>query len=491
MQIKLGTLQNMLGVACVGCVEHRKLDITSVCRDTSDVRPGALFVCIEGSRFDGHDFAQEAVNRGAVALLADRYLEYIDVPQLLVPTSMGSTVEVLGKFAHVWREEFAQNGGRVVGITGSSGKTTVKEVLADLLQNIGKKVARNILNYNNQIGMPLSVLATSGQEDFWVMELGISKPGDMEELGAILEPDVAVVLNVGCAHTEGLGEQGVAWHKTRLLEHLTRNGQGFVSADYADLLKEAKAVFPKVRTFSAQEEFNSMVTARYIGRVSAENESGKFSIRIKMDASGGMHRFEVSAPFLGDYGAENVAAVVSAALSLGVKVDEIQRGFHDITLPKQRFELKKAGEWNIIDDSYNANPLSMQRMLNAALSMAEETESKACYAVLGSMGELGTSAEHEHRQLGKFLATSGVSHIFWKGDFSEHVHKGLKCKKYAGEFNIVHDEQDFAEKWNNMHLTAGTVLCKGSRNNALETFVPIMLDYAQTHENSTRGSNVL
>ncbi len=491
MQVKLGTLQNMLGIACVGCAEHRQLDITSVCRDTNDVRPGALFVCIQGERFDGHDFAQKAVEKGAVALLADRYLENVNVPQLLVPSTMGNTVDALGLLANLWREEFALHGGRVVGITGSSGKTTVKEILADLLQNIGKKVCRSILNYNNQIGLPLSMLEASGQEDFWVMELGISQPGDMDVLGEILEPDVALILNVGNAHTEGLGEKGVAWHKSRLFLHLSEHGQGFVCKDYEDLRMEAKNALPNTRFFSAEDEYGADVSAHYMGRVSAENESGKFAVRIKLDASGGTQGFEVKAPFYGKYGAENVAAVVAIALQLGIGIMDIQRGFERITLPKQRFELKKAGAWNIIDDSYNANPLSMQRMLSAALEMAENTESKACYAVLGSMGELGKNAEHEHKQLGKFLATSGVKHIFWKGDFSEQVHKGLKCKKFDGEFNIVNDIEDFAEKWYKMHLEAGTVLCKGSRMNALEEFVPIMLNYAQTHKNYTRGRDVL
>ncbi len=489
MQLSLDQVQNMLGIACEGMQEG--IEITSVCRDTRDVRAGALFVCIRGERLDGHDFAEQAVQNGAAALLVERYLEQINVPQLIVPASMGSTVEALGVLAKAWRKKFAENGGKVVAITGSAGKTTVKEVLADLLQDAGKKVARNILNYNNQIGMPLSVLASTGHEDFWVMELGISQPHDMDVLGEILEPDVALVLNVGAAHTEGLGDKGVAYYKSRLLAHLAPNAQAFVCADYEDLKREAKATFPAVQFFSTQDDFTSLITAYYVGLVSQDNESGKYGVRLKMDASGGGQRFEIQAPFYGDYGAENVAAVVSMAKALNISIPEIQKGFMAVSLPKQRFDVKKIGAWTIIDDSYNANPLSMQRMIGAAQEMAKNSASKACYAVLGAMGELGTSAAHEHKQLGKFLATCGVSHIFWKGDFAEEVQKGLKIKRFTGYFTVVTDKDDFANKWHEMMLKPGTVLCKGSRSNALEELIPCMLHYAENTHNIARGGDVL
>ncbi len=474
MQASLSQIATMLSlpaVACVGMEGKEHTLITSVCRDTRDVTPQTLFACIKGERLDGHNFAAQAVEKGAVALLVQRPLADVDVPQFIVPPATGledATVEALGVLAHAWRKQFAQRGGKVVAITGSAGKTTLKEVLAHVLESSGKRVARNVLNYNNLIGMPLSVLASTGQEDVWVMEAGINLPHEMDILGSILAPDVALVLNVGVAHTEGLGEKGVAWHKARLLAHVAEGGAAFVCADYADLKTCAQENFSTVQFFSAQDASSCRVTAAYVGRVSEENESGKYAVRLKLDASGGGQRFDISAPFYGSYGAENVAAVVAVAVHLGMDVFAIQQAFKAVSLPKQRFQVQKIGTWRIIDDSYNANPLSMQRMLHAALEM---TGNAPCYAVLGAMGELGKEAEHEHRQLGKFLAQTGIQVIFWKGDYADMVHKGLKAKKFSGEFISLDAAEEFAHIWQTRQWPAGTVLFKGSRSNALEVWV--------------------
>ena len=213
-------------------------EVCGVVTDSRKAGPGSLFVCVPGERVDGHDFAAAAVERGAVALLAQRPLSVPDgggeVPVFVVPDS----VEGLGQLARWWRD---RTSALVTGVTGTAGKTTVKEVLAQVLSVRGK-TARNALNLNNQIGMPLSMLAADGDEAFWVMEAGISHEGDMEALGAILRPDLALILNVGAGHTAGLGKKGVAWHKTRLLASLAGGGRALVSADYPDLAREARAV---------------------------------------------------------------------------------------------------------------------------------------------------------------------------------------------------------------------------------------------------------
>ncbi len=489
MQASISQLLHMLDLPSTACVDGQgntyqgsDLQVLSVCRDTRDVTSGALFACIKGERLDGHDFAAQAVEKGAVALLVQRPLATVQVPQIIVSAATGvedATVEALGVLAHAWRKNFAQTGGKVVAVTGSAGKTTVKEVLAHVLQSSGKKVARNQMNYNNLIGMPLSVLASTGQEDVWVMEAGINLPHEMDLLGSILAPDVAIVLNVGVAHTEGLGEKGVAWHKARLLAHVAQDGAAFVCADYPDLQTHAQENFPAVQFFSATSFAGAVcpaVTAAYVGRVSADNESGKYNVRLSFGGGGGGQRFDIEAPFYGSYGAENVAAVVAVALHLGMDVFAIQQAFKDVTLPKQRFQVQNIDGWRIIDDSYNANPLSMQRMVQAALEMAEK---KPCYAVLGAMGELGQEAEHEHRQLGKFLAQTGIQHIFWKGPHADMVQKGLKAKKFTGTFYPIQHVADFIQQWQEASLPAGTVLFKGSRSNALETLVTALQAFIQ------------
>ncbi len=489
MRVSLSHMVSMLGAACLQVLhgdEQESIVVSSVCRDTKDVCAGAVFVCIEGARVDGHTFAAQAVASGAVALLVARPLEDVSVPQVVV----ADTVEALGVLAQAWRVAFA---GQVVAVTGSAGKTTVKEVLAYILVASGKKVARNILNFNNQIGMPLSVLASTGEEDVWVMETGISQPHDMDVLGAILQPHVALVLNVGTAHTEGLGEKGVAFHKSRLFAHVVpqKNGaaaQAFASADYPDLYAEAQAVFPSVTYFSAENAAQARYTASYMGRSQGK---GKYAVRKQLDASGGSQRFEILAPFFGAYGAENVAAIVAVAEALGLDVLQIQQGFMQAQLPQQRFDVQKVGAWHIVDDSYNANPLSMKRMLLATVDMAQ-AENLPCYAVLGAMGELGDAAKSEHVELGKVLAGTGIQDIFWAGDFGSEVLQGLEAENFGGSFIQVKNVANFTHHWGKRELQAGFVLCKGSRSNKLEELVTIIHIHAQkTVPTSAESAHVI
>ncbi len=474
MHVSLEQIVHMLNAPCENMAGQQEVQITSVCRDTADVSAGALFVCIVGARLDGHDFAAKAVQDGAVALLVSRYLPEIAVPQIVV----SDTVQALGALAHAWRNTFAAKGGRVVAVTGSAGKTTVKEVLAHVVEAGGKKVARNKLNFNNQIGMPLSVLATSGDEDVWVMEVGISEAHDMDILGAILQPHVAVILNVGAAHTQGLGDKGVAYYKSRLLAHVPQvheGGMAFVSADYADLCQEAQVVYKQVQFFSAEHAPKASYDAVYVG---PSQGKGKYAVRKSFDGSGAGQRYEVLAPFVGAYGAENVAAIVAVAEALGLDMLHIQQGFATATLPQQRFDAQKIGAWHIVDDSYNANPLSMKRMLMAAVDMAK-AENVPCYAVLGAMGELGAEAHAAHKSLGEDLAQSGITHIFWAGDFGSLVQEGLAQGGFAGTFIQVKNVSNFTHHWGKLRLHPGLVICKGSRSNKLEELVTIIHIHAQ------------
>ncbi len=460
MRLKLDQIQSMLGANLYASTAVQDLEIQAVCRDTRDVESHCLFVCIVGQRFDGHDFALQAVEAGATALLVSKQLEHVHVPQLVVE----DTVKALGLLAHAWREMFR---GKVIAITGSAGKTTMKECLAQILVSAHKKIARNKLNYNNQIGLPLSMLSASGHEDYWIMEVGISKPHDMDELGAILSPDLALVLNVGAAHTEGLGERGVAWHKAQLLKYVKNNvrgAQAFVCADYIDLVHHAKELCQNIYFFSGQETAPiASCKATYVGMAGAK---GKYHVQYNDE------QLEVLTPFFGSYGSENVAALVAVLKNIGIQDEEIINGFDVIQLPEQRFNVHELGPWRIIDDSYNANALSMRRMLEAATQMDAQGQ---CYAVLGAMGELGDLAVQEHEALGRALAKYSIKDIFWKGPHADDVLKGLCAENYAGNFIIVNDAEDFRKKWHEAKLSSGVVLCKGSRSNALEELVNILL----------------
>lgn len=432
--------------------------IQGACTDSRKARPGLCFVCIAGENVDGHDFVDKAVVGGASAVLASHPVN-ASVPVLVV----GDTIKALGVLAHAWRTRFA---GKVVGVTGTAGKTTVKEVLAQVL-GVRGLTARNALNLNNQIGMPLSILETTGQEDFWVMEAGISQAHDMEELAPILEPDVALVLNAGVGHTAGLGTQGVAWHKAQLLAHVCKEGTALVSSDYPELVREARAVCPQAVFFSISGRpvaYRASYNGAAPQSLSGHDQPGRGQYRLWLDGQ----PLDVIVPFRGEYGAENAIAVAAVAHVLGLTPQEIIEGFARAELPVQRFQMREVGSWRIIDDSYNANPLSMQRMVEAAGDVAGAAP---LYAVLGAMGELGDVAQKEHERLGRMLAQSGVQAVFWRGDHFEDVREGLEAENFLGLLCAVSSAEAFEAQWRGAALKPGVILCKGSRSNKLEELV--------------------
>jgi len=453
------------------------LALTVAVTDSREAAPGALFVCIPGSRVDGHDFAQTAVAQGASAVLASRPLPSLAAPVLLVE----DTVKALGAIAALWRDNTR---AKVVGVTGTAGKTTIKEVLAQVLAVRGK-TAKNALNNNNQVGMPRAMLATDGDEDFWVMEAGISHEGDMEELSSVLRPDLGLILNVGAGHTEGLGKMGVAWHKTRMMTNLAPGGTGLVCADYPDLVREARATGADLHFFSATGKTVEF-RASYAGPAPAgEGDAAGDDRRGLYHLWLGGARCDVTAPFRGEYGAENVIAVAAAASLLGLSKEEIARGLAQSSLPVQRFNQTRVGSWLLIDDTYNANPLSMRRMLDAA---AERAAGRLFVPVLGEMLELGDHAATEHEALGRHLADLKPWAIFWKGGHAADVRAGLACGGYTGPCFEVYDAAAFAEEWARFTQDAhaeqaeGVALFKGSRGNRLECLLQ-----ALTRPEAARG----
>lgn len=454
--------------------------LTATVTDSREAAPGALFVCIPGSRVDGHDFVPAAVELGASAVLASRALPGAGVPVLVVE----DTIKALGSIAAMWRDKTT---ARVVGVTGTAGKTTLKEVLAQVLSVRGK-TAKNALNNNNQIGMPRAMLATDGDEDFWVMEAGISHEGDMEELSSVMRPDIGLILNVGAGHTEGLGSKGVAWHKSRLLTNLAPKGIGLVCADYPELVREARATGAGLHFFSATGRAVDY-RASYAGPAPAQvdgRDDAVTGIDAPDDRRGLYHlwldgsRCDVTAPFRGEYGAENVIAVAAAAHLLGLSNAEIAQGLAQSELPVQRFNQTRVGKWLLIDDTYNANPLSMRRMLDAA---AERAAGRLFVPVLGEMLELGPQAAAEHEALGKHLAELKPSAVFWKGGHGENIRAGLTCGGYTGPWFEVYDAAAFAAAWAELTHTAfaenktgGVALFKGSRGNRLECLLQTLTE---------------
>lgn len=427
--------------------------LTGVCTDSRQCKKGDLFICIEGERVDGHEFSQAAVERGACAILAQKPVRVGDIPVLLV----SDTVRALGRLAACWR---LKSKARVLGITGTAGKTTLKETLASILSRAGS-IAITEKNHNNQIGMPCAILASNGDEDWWIMEVGISKARDMEELGDILKPDVAIVLNIASGHTEGLGDKGVAWHKSRIFNYLPKDGIALASGDYPDLIKECENLGRQINYFSIK----NMDAKWHLVRNGQEKGEYLFSL------NGEIEKF--STPFMGEYGAETALASIACAKLLGIRMEDIKKGLAMAQMPEQRLKAQTLGGWSIFDDTYNANPLSMRRMIQA---VAESAAGKALILVLGEMGELGKEAACQHYELGKLCGKINPAAIFWHGAFKNEILNGLHEENPAYKnFYPVGNPEDFGKKWKDVKeiskVSAGAILFKGSRSNRMERFL--------------------
>ncbi len=464
---------------------------TAVTADSRAVTPGALFVCLKGGRADGHDFAEQAAGKGAAAILAERPVTLpgkSSCPVLLVPDAL----KALGLVARAWRRRFR---GTVIGVTGTAGKTTLKEWLAAALARTGP-VLRTEGNFNNQLGLPLSLCRGEGTERFWILEAGISRPGDMEELGAILEPDIACVLNAGEGHAEGLGKLGTAWHKTRLFAALRPGGIAVASADYPELKERALGIRPDTfffRTAASEEEARAKASRPGVFCAAFPDPENPSLCRLflRSPRDGGepgktpvLTRLAVPLPAPGEASLENCACAALVCLLAGGDPAGLGEALKGVSLPGHRFQEEEAGASLLIDDSYNANPLSMRRMLEAAAARAR-ARGTALGLVLGEMAELGEGAAEAHRELGRQVAGLSPAFFCWTGDHAEAVAEGLGGALPLHVFDGPGELAELLPCLVSRVPAAGglTILCKGSRRNELDRVLPLCRTCLRPGEN--------
>jgi UDP-N-acetylmuramoyl-tripeptide--D-alanyl-D-alanine ligase len=471
MRMTLGSIAELLG-ACGELEQHGRIEITGVSTDSRTIRPGDLFVCLAGEKFDGHGFAADAVKAGAAAVLAHAPVRNPGAPVLLVR----DTLLAMGRLAAHVRMHC---GATVVAVTGSAGKTTVKELLWSILSQ-RFRTAKNQRNFNNQIGLPLTILQCEGEEDIWVLELGISQQGDMDELGIIARPDLVVIHNIGTAHTEGLGGlKGVAKAKASLLRFMRPGGRAVINADYPALATEATKHTKNIVYFSCNQPDMSFACS-YLGR--AEDGLGRFVLRLDGETR------ELALPLFGQHMAEDICAAATAAHLLGLDAEAIGRGLATPPQVPGRFDRHTLEDLELIDDAYNANPMSMSSSITVAADLAGE---RPLCLVLGDMLELGATEHDDHRRIGRHIADLRPEElpttVFYKGKFFDDLRRGLEERNFPGNLLPVRDVRDFLNQWDNLGPRTGVVLFKGSRSmhmDAMHTALSKML-----RENARNGGN--
>jgi len=438
LQMKAKQIAELLAVDYIG----EDVDIRGISTDTRRIADGQLFVALKGPNFDGHDFVKQAAETGAAACLVERPVEGLNC------IVVNDTRLALGELAAQWRQRLNV---RVIGITGSNGKTTVKEMLAGILSGLGEVLATRG-NLNNDIGMPLTLLELDEQHSYAVIEMGANHPGEIGYLTRIAQPDVALITNAGMAHLEGFGSvEGVAHAKGEIYQGLGDDGIAIVNNEdaYADYWKQLNQ---QRRIISFGTGSGSDV------RADLKIEKDGQSMAIVTPAG----NINVTLKLLGKHNAMNALAAIAAAVAVNVPLTAIKAGLESLSPVSGRLQLKGGIKGSrIIDDTYNANPTS----LYAALDVLREFPGQH-YLALGDMGELGGKAESLHSDAGREARESGVRRLYTLGSLARHA--GAAFGDSAFSFSN-HDEM--IEQISSDLTSDVTLLVKGSRRMQMEKIV--------------------
>ncbi len=433
--------------------------------DSRAAEPGGLFAAFVGEHVDGHEYADQAVAAGAVAVLGTRATDHPTVvvadPQLALQQLAS---DVLGRL----RED-----GRplVIALTGSQGKTSTKDLLGEVLADAGPTVA-TYGSFNNELGLPLTVLRAKESTEYLVLEMGARGQGHLAELCTIARPDVSVVLNVGKAHLGEFGSQeDIARAKGELVEALPQDGVAVLNADDPLVAAMASRTKARVRTFG-----ESTADVRLADLTL--DDLGRPTFTISTDE----HTASVSLRLVGEHQALNAVAAAAAATAVGVPLADVAASLGKVQgLSKWRMEVHERSDGvTVINDAYNANPDSMRAALKAlaAIGRARGQETRTV-AVLGEMRELGASSREEHDALGRLAVRLDIHQLLVVGEPARPMHLGAYLEGSWGEESVFVPDNDAAVAWLREHLAPGdVVLVKASRGAQLDQVADALLEVA-------------
>jgi UDP-N-acetylmuramoyl-tripeptide--D-alanyl-D-alanine ligase len=437
--------------------------------DTRAIAPGQLFVAIVGPNHDAHRFLSQATAAGAAGLLIERGRE---LPEDLAPDlpaiAVDDTTRGLGALARGHRAGF---GGPVVAITGSNGKTTTKEMCAAIL-SVAAPCLKNAGNLNNQFGLPLTLLRRSASDRSVVVELGMNHRGEIALLVDIAGPTVGVITNVGTAHIEHLGSRDeIAREKGDLIAGLPPDATAVLNADDPHAAGQAARASGRVLLFGSGREAD----------VRAENAKCVDGSGWRFDLVTPSGRVSAAVAGLGETAWKNALAAAAGALAAGASIDQVATGlarYEPVLGRLGRVDLPSGAL--LIDDTYNANPQSMDIALRL---LAELSERGRSFAVIGDMGELGDTAGAAHRETGRLAANLGIDFLFALGERADDVATGAEEGGMSPErVRIGRDCRDVAGRVNEMLASGDCVLVKGSRAMKMERVVELLATQGHSTE---------
>jgi len=429
--------------------------------DSRVAEMGGLFVAFEGERLDGHDYAAAALDAGAAAVLGSRPL---GIPAVVVDDPLVA----LGKLAH--HVLGLLPGLKVIALTGSQGKTSTKDLLAQVLSAAGTTVA-TAASLNNELGLPLTVLRADPDTEYLVLEMGARGIGHLTYLCGIAHPDVSLVLNVGKAHIGEFGTQeNIALAKGELVDVLAPQGTAVLNADDPLVAPMSARTTARVVTYgeSAGTDVQLMnLEVDELGRP-------RFDLRL----GGATEHVEMR--LLGEHNASNAAAAAAVATAVGVPLAQVARSLTEATsTSKWRMELHERSDGvTVINDAYNANPDSMRAALKALAAIGRGKGGGArTVAVLGEMRELGESSQEEHDSIGRLAVRLDINRLLVVGEPARSLHLGAYLEGSWGEESVFVEDNDQALAWLRQNLTPGdVVLLKASRAAELELVAAALVD---------------
>lgn len=425
------TLKNIAD-ACngtyIGAAELEEKIICGAVIDSRLVEEDYLFIPIKGERVDGHKFIPQVFEKGACCVLSEIELENPAGPYIRV----ASSEEALKKIAAFYRQSLLV---KVVGISGSVGKTSTKEMIASVLSQ-KYKVHKTAGNFNNEIGLPLTVFGIRAEHEVAILEMGISDFNEMHRLAAVANPDVCVITNIGLCHLENLGTRdGILSAKTEMFDHMKEGGLAILNGDDNKLSTKTfvngrDTVFYGFEAQAKEDEDGIPMAEKGIYATNVMN-LGFEGMEAEIHTPAGDFKAHITIP--GEHNVYNALAATAVGLELGLALEEIQKGIEEAKTIAGRTNLVKANGMNVIDDCYNANPVSME----AAMDVLSHAKGRTI-AVLGDMGELGEDEKALHFGVGKCVAEKKIHTLFCAGILAAEYKAGVEsvendCKVFHFE----------------------------------------------------------
>ena len=442
-------IAEVTGGEYVGIESDRNIAVTGAVRDNRDVKEGNLFVCIRGERVDGHSFSTAAFNSGAACCLAQQKIPDAKGPYVLVDSTL-EAIKVLGRY---YRSLFYIP---IIGITGSVGKTTAKDLVAAVL-SAKRCVLKTEMNMNNELGVPLTLMSLSEKHEVAVIEMGISDFGEMGRLAEMVRPDIFIMTSIGYSHIKELGDlQGVLRAKTETFAYMKPNGIAVLNGDDGMLLNYDPGLH-KI-TFGLNE-YND---------VHAANVKALSINAVEFDIISGTGKFPVKIPAYGSHLAALAPAAVIVGRLLGLSDEEICNGFLTYSPVEGRSNATTPNGITLIDDCYNANPDSVKAALTSLSSLPGRH-----IAVLGDMLNLGKHSENMHYEVGAFSAQCGIDCLLCQGEKARFIYDGyisaggIQAKHFPQISELIQEIPNYIKK-------SDVVLVKASRGMHFEELLPVI-----------------